>query len=216
VELGCGGSRWVPYLARTFDCESWGIDYSQEGLRLTEQACRAEGMQCRLVFGDVFDESLLPDSYFDFVYSMGFIEHFRDPSQVTRRIARLLRPRGRVLTTLPNLTGIYGKLQQRADPEVFAKHVILAPQQLDEAHEAACLMPLERAHFFGCFGPGVVSYAALERQAWGLGRMILPAVQVLQQTACWGLRALHADFESDRFSPYIAGIYEKVDDPEPC
>lgn len=34
LEIGCGGSRWLPFLARRLGCEVWGIDYSEEGTRL--------------------------------------------------------------------------------------------------------------------------------------------------------------------------------------
>ena len=35
IEIGCGGSRWMGYFAQRLQCDTWGIDYSAEGLRLT-------------------------------------------------------------------------------------------------------------------------------------------------------------------------------------
>lgn len=201
LEIGCGGSRWISFFDRELGCETWGIDYSPEGLRIAKES-NAGRPGVRLVAGDFFDESLLPTGYFDFIFSRGFIEHYTDPAVVTQRIAQLLRPCGKVMTLIPNFVGLYGALQKRVDPGIFDKHVVMDCESLDRPHVTANLRPVMPAQFWGCFAPGVVNYGSR-------ARYLLPPVKLLQQLVCWPLGLLRLDFESRLASPYIVGIYQK-------
>ncbi len=201
LEIGCGGSRWIGFFARAMQCETWGIDYSAEGLRITRQE-NAHFPNVHLVKGDFFDDSLLPSDQFDLVYSLGFIEHFTETAVVTRRMMDLLRPGGRAMTLVPNFLGAYGAIQKRVNRPTFEKHVIIDCAKLDEAHVVAGMQPLISAHYFGCFGPGVVDYGRWQR-------LVLPPVKVLQHLWCWSLHGMHLDRESRLRSPYIVGVYEK-------
>lgn len=201
IEIGCGGSRWIGFLDRVLKCETWGIDYSAEGLAITERS-NAGSPSVHLIAGDFFDESLLPRNYFDLVFSGGFIEHFTDPAVVTRRIGQILRPGGRVLTLTPNLVGIYKNIQRLVDREIFEKHVPMDRASLDAAHITANLVPVRPADFGGCFAPGVVNYGVRKR-------FLLPPIKLIQQLVCWSLNILHLDHESRMASPYILGVYQK-------
>jgi SAM-dependent methyltransferase len=202
IEIGCGGSRWIGFFAQTLKCETWGIDYSPEGIAITEQSNKGRS-GIRLIQGDLFDESLLPLNYFDLVFSGGFIEHFTDPAVVTRRFAALLRSGGKVLTTTPNFAGIYKHVQKFIDRAIFEKHIPMNQTSLDEAHKGAGLQPVIPACFWGCFAPGVVNFGRHTRY-------LLPPITALQQAVCWSLSAIHLDRESRRVSPYIVGAYQKT------
>lgn len=202
LEIGCGGSRWVSFFDRILHCESWGIDYSPEGLRLAEQHSATLKASVRLVQGDFFDDSLLPSEYFDLLYSFGFVEHFLDVSLVTRRMARILRPGGKVMTLIPNFLSSYGSLQKAFSREIFEKHVVMDGPTLDSHHVAAGLVPLTPADYWGCFAPGVVNFGRL-------GRFVLPPVKLFQHLVCWVLYGLNWTRESRKTSPYIVGIYAK-------
>ncbi len=201
IEIGCGGSRWLGYFDRVLRCETWGIDYSPEGLRLAGQS-NADRRNLHLVAGDFFDSSRLPSEHFDLVYSLGFVEHFSDTSVATRRISEILRPGGKIMTLIPNFVGAYGRIQRFVNLETFEKHVVLNPSELDAAHTRVGLRPWIPAHYFGCFGPGVVDYGRWQR-------LILPLIKVTQHSTCWSLHSLHLDRESRFASPYIVGVYEK-------
>jgi SAM-dependent methyltransferase len=202
LEIGCGGSCWMRFFDRTLGCESWGIDYSPEGLRIAAQD-NSGSSRIHLVEGDFFDPALLPGKYFDLLYSRGFIEHFTDSTVVTRRMSQLLRPGGQVLTLVPNLVGWYGQVQASVDREIYQKHVPMDCASVDTAHREAGLIPIMPAQFWGCFAPGVVNYG-------GYSRWLLPSIKVSQQAMCWSLAALHLDFESRQMSPHIVGVYRKL------
>jgi SAM-dependent methyltransferase len=203
IEIGCGGSRWIRFFSQELNCETWGIDYSQEGLAMTNRSF-PNGQNVHLVSGDFFDAALLPFNYFDLVFSGGFIEHFSDATAVTRRFAQILRTNGKVLTLTPNFLGIYKYLQKGMAPEIFAKHVPMDHNDLDSAHAAVGLVPIVPARFWGCFAPGVVNFGKASP-------LLLPPIKVLQQIVCWSLHAIHLDRDS-HFSPYLAGIYQKQAD----
>lgn len=207
LEVGCGASRWVPYFEQSLRCESWGIDYSPEGINLVARAL-PPGSKCQLVEADFFDPAALPTNYFELIYSFGFIEHFSHPVAVTRRFAELLAPGGKVLTLVPNFKGIYGYFQEAVDEELFHKHVVMDCADLDNLHDAAGLSPMMPAKFSGCFGPGVVSLFRLNGKHIKLGQWIAQSVRLLQQLTCWTLRGVRCDFESQTASPWIVGIYE--------
>src|SRR5208337_1495906 len=202
LEVGCGGSRWIGFFDRVLGRETWGIDYSPAGLELTRQSNSDRESNLRLIQGDFFDESLLPGGHFDFVYSLGFVEHFADVSLATRRIAEVMKNGGRVMTLIPNFASLYGTIQKAINPRVFEKHVVMRGTELDAHHAAAGLVPEMPAQFWGCFGPGVVNFGAP-------GKWILPPLKFAQHAFCWSLHALHATFESPYLSPYVVGVYRK-------
>jgi SAM-dependent methyltransferase len=201
IEIGCGGSRWIEYFDRVMRCETWGIDYSAEGLAITERS-NSGRPRVRLVAGDFFAQSALPNEYFDFIYSLGFIEHFTDAALVTHRMFQILRPGGRVMTLVPNFLSGYGSMQKIVNRATFDKHVIMTTAMLDDAHFAVGMKAVAPACFFGCFGPGVIDYGSWQK-------LVLPPIRLTQHLACWSLHGLHLDRESRLHSPYIVGVYEK-------
>lgn len=62
------------------------------------------------------------DRRYDIVFSLGFIEHFRDTEDVIARHAALLNKDGQLLIILPNLRGINGAVQYLFDRENLRIH----------------------------------------------------------------------------------------------
>lgn len=61
---------------------------------------------------------------FDFVFSIGLIEHFEDTHQILKAHLKYIKPGGRLLIILPNFTGINGWFQRNFDKENYDKHFI--------------------------------------------------------------------------------------------
>jgi cyclopropane fatty-acyl-phospholipid synthase-like methyltransferase len=40
LEVGCGGSIWLPYFAKEYGFKITGLDYSEQGCILTEKFCK--------------------------------------------------------------------------------------------------------------------------------------------------------------------------------
>src|SRR5207247_4047728 len=64
------------------------------------------GLDGEFLLGDV-RQMPLPDESFEFVYAGGVVEHFRDTPRAIAEMARVLRPGGRLLLTVPALTLSY-------------------------------------------------------------------------------------------------------------
>jgi SAM-dependent methyltransferase len=77
----------------------FGIDISEPTVRQAQAAFPDGGLGAA-----VADVRRLPfrDGSFDAVYSMGTIEHFRDPETALGEIHRVLRPGGRAVVGVPN------------------------------------------------------------------------------------------------------------------
>lgn len=59
---------------------------------------------------------------YDFVFSLGFIEHFEDTFDVIKRHVDLLNPQGTLLIILPNFLGINGWIQKVFDRKNYVAH----------------------------------------------------------------------------------------------
>lgn len=206
LEVGCGGSVWLPALAAR-GARCWGIDRSAEGLALLERTLKRRRVEATLVSGDLFDSTALPVGHFDLVYSVGLVEHFSPPGTLLQRLGELVSPGGVLVTLVPNFTGRWGRWQRRLDAQVYDTHVIYTPSGLDGVHRDAGLALAEPAQFFGGFAPLVVnpgrSLAGLPPAA---GLALTASVWFAQQAVAWVSHGLAAADAPGR-SGYIAGVY---------
>ena len=139
LELGCGGSIWLPYFAKRFGFVVSGIDYSEIGCAQERQILENADVEGNIVCDDFFKPKSDLHGKFDFVYSSGVAEHFNPTSECISAFAKFLKPGGTMLTLIPNLSGILGSMQKTADKEVYDIHVVLTADQLKKAHTEANL-----------------------------------------------------------------------------
>jgi SAM-dependent methyltransferase len=97
LDVSCGAGELVR-LAQQRGLAATGIDISEVVARSAHRA--VSGPQ-RIVVGA--GEALpFPEASFDFVTNIGSLEHFIDPAQGVREMARVLRPGGRAFVLVPN------------------------------------------------------------------------------------------------------------------
>ena len=140
LEIGCGGSIWLPYFAREHGFEVAGLDYSERGCAAAEQVLQREGVKGKVVCGDMFDPP--PKDMagaFDMVTSFGVVEHFTDTAGAVAACARFLRPGGVMMTIIPNLAGLSGTALRYFNRPLYDIHVPLTAAQLGEAHDRSGL-----------------------------------------------------------------------------
>jgi ubiquinone/menaquinone biosynthesis C-methylase UbiE len=107
LEVGCGPGIMLPdLLAMGYEVD--GIDVSAEMIRRAEQRMSSHplGQRCKLGTGDV-ENLAYPDATFDAVLAMGVLEYLPSYDVALREMARVLKPGGHVVLTIPNRASAY-------------------------------------------------------------------------------------------------------------
>jgi len=96
LELGCGNGHTLSYLWKDKQAsELWGIDLSQEQLRLTRELLDQENIPAKLFLASMDENPGIPESYFDLVvsiYSLGWTPNL---SYTLSLIYSYLKPGGK-------------------------------------------------------------------------------------------------------------------------
>jgi len=131
LEIGCAPGKILTYLAKVYNADVSGIDYSPKGINFARRLFEVLGINGDLRCEDIFNTSF-PAGSFDFVYSVGVIEHFEDPRKIVKCHIDLVRRGGTVLISVPNYNGLYGKLQRYFDQSNLDIHnlAIMSPRAL--------------------------------------------------------------------------------------
>ena len=104
VELGCADSLWLPYLAQNYESDCYGVDFSELGCQLAQRNLALAGAEGTIICEDLFAFAKEHRTTFNFVYSMGLIEHFSTPHAILKEMYNLLKPGGTMLTIIPKST----------------------------------------------------------------------------------------------------------------
>jgi SAM-dependent methyltransferase len=202
LEIGCAQSSWLPYFHLAYGCRVAGIDYSPTGCRMARQLLDEAGVPGEVFERDLFADNSDLEGTFDFLFSLGFIEHFEDTVGTLVRMRRFLKPGGTILTIVPNFAGWLGAVQMRANLEVYRMHVILDLPDIERVHRMAGFSTVE-AGYLGSIASEVVKYPVPTPFRLRVLRKILKKIT----KTCWLLfRATGHHPETRRFSPYIAYV----------
>lgn len=125
LEIGCARSVWLPYFAKEFGFNIYGIDYSEIGCQQAMQILSNEEVKGEIVCADFFSppESML--KAFDVVVSFGVLEHFKDTTACISAFSRFLKPAGLLITNIPNLCGLNGLIQKMINRSIYDIHIPL-------------------------------------------------------------------------------------------
>lgn len=158
LEVGCGPAVMTPELL-AMGFEVHGIDVSAEMLRRARQRMAGHPLEarCRFALGD-FERLQYPDAFFDAVLAMGVLEYLPAYGRALQATARVLKPGGAAVFTLPNrasayhlargpygtLRGALRRLLRRPPPVGCATNPCL-PWAFDAELERSGLEPTESA-----------------------------------------------------------------------
>lgn len=116
LEVGCGRGATLREFARR-GAYTFGLDYSEEALEI----CRNLQAENKTILPGTFvngDARSLPfsDGSFDFVFSVGLVEHFEEPIELLLEQCRVLKPERYLLVQVP----------QKYSPYTFVKKVLIS------------------------------------------------------------------------------------------
>jgi ubiquinone/menaquinone biosynthesis C-methylase UbiE len=107
LEVGCGRGATLLELARR-GADVVGLDYSEEAIAVCRAWALETGTAERVEFVKAEAQKMPFESEsFDFVFSVGLLEHFKDPMEILREQYRVLRPGGYCLVQVPQKYSIY-------------------------------------------------------------------------------------------------------------
>lgn len=205
LEAGCAQSSWLPYFRLRFGYEISGIDYSETGCEKAQQNLLRYGVEGSVLCRDFMDESHDLMENFDVVFSYGVIEHYESPEIVLKRFFNFLKPDGIIVTVIPNISGMMGKLQRFVNPPVYEIHVPMSVDDLRKAHLSSGFKEISSG-YIGSLGTEVVNYPVDA----GIGLNVLRKLLKWISKASWlifRLTGWHP--ESHALSPYIFFIGNK-------
>ncbi len=132
LELGCGSSRYLMFFKLVAGLETYGIDYSTEGLAQLEQMSAAHEIKHHLVYNDMFHENM-DGKKFDLVFHVGLVEHFEQLDVFFERCSFFCRPGGRMIFLMPNMQNFAWKLHKYLCPNNFSAHVPYTGKEVCDA-----------------------------------------------------------------------------------
>lgn len=103
LEAGCGVGQWCFY-ANKLGHRAVGVDIAENTIQKLNRfiSNNEEYRNIKFIVDDL-THSKLESNQFDFITSLGVIEHFRDSLPMLRELYRLLKPGGRIFISVPNL-----------------------------------------------------------------------------------------------------------------
>ncbi len=212
IEIGSAPGTNLVRLHQTFGYEPYGVEYAEAGADLNRQVFSQHGLNPNNVIrADFFSESFLTqyEGTFDLVISRGFIEHFTEMEHVIDAHLRLLKPGGKLIVTIPKLTGVPNRLFRFFNPAVIPMHNL---EIMNRKSFAALFQRAELrqqyCNYYGTFKSHVCGSAQLS----GVKRTAMSALmngQLLLNLAFRGVFGKRGA-ESHAFSPYLIYIGTKT------
>jgi 2-polyprenyl-3-methyl-5-hydroxy-6-metoxy-1,4-benzoquinol methylase len=206
LEVGSGSSAWLPFLAQEYNLRVSGLDYSEIGCKICEENLKLLGVN--------YDEIICEDVFkwdsgkkYDIIISFGVIEHFENPGDILKIIRKHLNENGIIITIVPNLLGISGKLTRIFLPDVYLIHKIISKDNLKQLHETAgydCL----KNDYTGFFYPMIIPWSVKTngiffKKGSAMRKIILKILELKNALITKILRGAKIHMSSQYFSPFV-------------
>lgn len=111
LEVGGYPGRYLAYLAHKYKLEPTCLDFNSDKKQIEQTFAIMDVNNYHLLEKDFTISQ--PEQTYDFVFSIGFIEHFEDYDAILDKHAEYLNPGGKMLILIPNkryLRRLYGYL----------------------------------------------------------------------------------------------------------
>jgi SAM-dependent methyltransferase len=100
LEIGCGSGETLNYLKEKGAELAIGVELRRDVAQIAERRSSIDSV----IVGNIETiEMPYSEGYFDLIVASFVLEHVRDPWEVTKRLAKLLKPGGYLVGSLPNV-----------------------------------------------------------------------------------------------------------------
>jgi SAM-dependent methyltransferase len=125
LELGGFPGTYSVYLKKKYNLDTSVLDY-YINQQIVNELLEVNNLQKNSI--DLIEDDLTLNheiiKIYDFVFSLGLIEHFIDTKQIVKRHLDFLKPGGELMILIPNFRGINGWLQRKFDRANYDVHYI--------------------------------------------------------------------------------------------
>src|SRR6516164_5913304 len=112
-EVGCYPGRFLLYFHKQFGYKPSGIDYIDKTKEIELYFKKYQVDYGEIYCQDIFE--FAGTKKYDVVYSLGFIEHFRDFNEIIKTHENCLKEDGILIIGLPNFNNLFKKVLRRAE-----------------------------------------------------------------------------------------------------
>jgi len=211
LEVGSAPGKRLLELRRRFGYRPHGVDYSVRGVEQNRRLFAAAGLDPTAIEqADFFsgDYQRRHAGRYEVVYSNGFIEHFTDARDPVARHVDLLKPSGRLVIIIPNLTGLNLLLARFFNPDIIPLHnlQIMTLPAFERLFDG---LPLQRLF---CGYAGLFSFGLQNTPPGSWKRLLLRVAWNLEaagEVALWRTLGPHAPAHP-RLSPYLIYVGKRT------
>jgi len=129
LDLGCGAGRHVVYLAQK-GFEVHGVDSSEEGLKMAQEALSNAGLRAQLTAASMFGKLPYSDSFFDAIVCTKALNHgtIANIRGAIREMERVLEPGGILFLVVTKSRKILESAKQKREAEILAERTLVPKQ----------------------------------------------------------------------------------------
>lgn len=100
--VGAGTAGLALVLKRTYHCDVYGVEPSEEEFSIIEERCREEGINPEHFKKERGEKMSFPDNEFDVVHCITVLEHVQSIEQCIHEMLRVVKPGGYIYIDTPN------------------------------------------------------------------------------------------------------------------
>ncbi len=102
LEVGCGAGGTLNYLKAKY------INAELQGLEISDGAAKLANTICKTAAGDIQDDEIINkiETDFDYILFGDVLEHLIDPWTVLQKLKSKLKPKGKIIISVPNIMHI--------------------------------------------------------------------------------------------------------------